>query len=132
MKKQAISLLVAVTLLFAGFTAGYFLGRSHGAGEIQIAVPVAMLTEPVQTEQAEETVPSSEETQPAVTFPIDLNTAGETELTALPGIGPVLAQRILDYRRENGDFQAVEELLNVSGIGEKRLESIWDLVIIGG
>lgn len=132
MKKQAISLLVAVTLVFAGFTAGYFLGRSHGAGEIQIAVPTALHPESaLQTEEPQQTQ-ATEETETAVSFPIDLNTADETELTALPGIGPVLAQRILDYRKENGRFQTVEELLNVSGIGEKRLEAIWDLIIIGG
>ena len=133
MKKQAVSLLVVVTLVFAGFTAGYFLGRSHGAGDIQIAIPAALLTEPTQPAETEaKAVAQTEETESTVTFPIDLNAAGETELTALPGIGPVLAERILDYRRENGPFQAVEELLNVSGIGEKRLEAIWNLITIGG
>lgn len=51
---------------------------------------------------------------------------------ALPGIGEVLARRILAYRDQNGSFSTVEELLNVDGIGKKRLEEIWDLITIGG
>lgn len=131
MKKQAMSLLVAVTVAFAGFTAGYYLGRSHSPGDVQLALPAAMLTEPAQP-ASEETAPPQETEETTIAFPIDLNTAGEAELAALPGIGPVLARRILDYRQEVGALRSVEELLNVSGIGEKRLEAIWDYVTVGG
>ena len=51
---------------------------------------------------------------------------------ALPGIGDVLAQRIVDYRLENGSFSTLEELLNVEGIGKKRLEEIMDMITLGG
>ena len=53
-------------------------------------------------------------------------------LQTLPGIGPTYAQRIIDYREEHGPFRTVGELMNISGIGEKRLEAIWDLVTTGG
>ncbi len=55
---------------------------------------------------------------------IHINVASADELESLPGIGPVLAKRIIEYRETHGPFQRVEDLLNVSGIGEKRLEQI--------
>ena len=62
--------------------------------------------------------------EPKVTFPVNINTASKRELEALPGIGEVLAQRILDYRKANGSFQSVDELVKVKGIGEKTLEKL--------
>jgi len=54
----------------------------------------------------------------------DLNQVTEEELCTLPGIGKVLAQRIIEYRKEHGRFVSVEELLNVKGIGEKKLKKL--------
>jgi competence protein ComEA len=64
----------------------------------------------------------------AAAAPVDLNTAGLAELDSLPGVGPVLAQRILDWRAQNGRFSTVDELGEVSGIGEKVLENLRPLV----
>nr|MBA3368663.1 helix-hairpin-helix domain-containing protein [Geodermatophilaceae bacterium] len=61
---------------------------------------------------------------------VDLNTATLAELETLPGIGPVLAQRILDFRESNGGFTAVEQLREVSGIGPTVYEDIVDLVTV--
>jgi competence protein ComEA len=58
------------------------------------------------------------------TGPVNLNTATLDQLETLPGIGPALGQRIIDYREEHGPFRSVDDLLNVSGIGEKRLEDL--------
>ena len=64
--------------------------------------------------------------------PLDLNTATAEELATLPGIGAVLAQRILDYREENGPFETVEEIMEVSGIGEGRYREISRLITANG
>jgi competence protein ComEA len=61
---------------------------------------------------------------------VNVNSAIATELEELPGIGEVIAQRIIDYRTENGPFSTVDELLDVSGIGDAILESIRELVTV--
>jgi comEA protein len=55
---------------------------------------------------------------------ININTAGSEELQTLDGIGPAYAGRIIEYREANGEFKTIEELINIKGIGEKRLEAI--------
>ena len=60
---------------------------------------------------------------------VNITTAGTDELESLPGIGPVLAQRIVDYRMEHGPFRSAEELTQVEGIGRATLESIQDHII---
>jgi competence protein ComEA len=60
----------------------------------------------------------------AVTWPISLNQATKDQLELLPGIGPALSARILYYRYEHGGFRSVEELMNVSGISQHRLEAL--------
>ena len=128
MKKPRLSILVAVTLLFAVFTLGFCLGRNGSHGSVELSVPAAMQTLPPQTTCPEPTTPETV----AVTFPIDINRADAEQLTALPGIGEVLAGRIVAYREENGSFLSTQELQNVEGIGEKRLDAILDLITVGG
>ncbi|CCQ46008.1 competence ComEA helix-hairpin-helix repeat region domain protein [Pseudarthrobacter siccitolerans] len=61
---------------------------------------------------------------------VNLNTAGVEELDGLPKVGPVLAQRIVDWRKEHGPFKAVEELDAIDGVGPKMLEALLPLVTV--
>lgn len=63
---------------------------------------------------------------PAV--PVSLNTATVDQLEALPGVGPVLAQHIIDHRAQHGGFRSVDELRDVNGIGERRFADLRNLV----
>jgi competence protein ComEA len=62
------------------------------------------------------------------TAPVALNTATAEQLDSLPGVGPVLAQHIIDYRTEHGGFHSVDELREVTGIGDRRFADLKDLV----
>ena len=72
----------------------------------------------VQTER-----PAREEVAPERVL-VNINTATAEELETVTGIGPVLAQAILDYRAEHGDFQTLDELLEVRGIGSAKLDAM--------
>lgn len=74
----------------------------------------------------------AEEAERALPGPVDLNTATAEELQELMGIGPVLAQAIVNYRAEHGPFDSVDELLEVNGIGEAKLDGIRNDVTING
>jgi competence protein ComEA len=66
----------------------------------------------------------------AAVTPVDLNSADVAQLDTLPGIGPVLAARIVDWRTRNGRFTRVEELAEVRGIGEHLLGELRSLVTV--
>ncbi|MBI4202639.1 MAG: ComEA family DNA-binding protein [Chloroflexi bacterium] len=63
---------------------------------------------------------------------VNINTATLAELMALPNIGQVRAQAILDYRYQNGPFQRTDELMKVPGIGSATYQGLQDLVTVGG
>jgi competence protein ComEA len=62
---------------------------------------------------------------------VDINEANQDELEELPGIGPSLAERIIEYREENGPFDSIEDIVNVSGIGSATYDEIKDLITVG-
>ncbi|WP_458781974.1 ComEA family DNA-binding protein [Arthrobacter sp. D3-16] len=74
--------------------------------------------------------PPEGNTRGAAGSKINLNTAGVEELDGLPKVGPVLAQRIVDWRKEHGPFKAVEDLDAIDGVGPKMLEALLPLVTI--
>jgi competence protein ComEA len=80
-----------------------------------------------QPSQPQPTVPpasASSNPTTAPNAPVNLNTATLDELDALPGVGPVLAQRILDYRTQNGPFTTIDQLQEVPGVGPKKFDSL--------
>jgi len=152
---------IGVTLAFALFIGGFFTGRNWSAVNIvsvaaqiddtqSVDVTLQLTVDPPQEQNnpsqatpgegasdtsvnKKEPVPPSDTTgQPrGGDGRININLATQTELTDLPGIGSVLASRIVDYRRAHGDFQRIEDIRNVSGIGEKRYEAIQDKITVG-
>ena len=133
--KKAMQWLIAVTLVFAALTVGFFLGRNVNFGEIRLS-SVSQDSQIIPTTEAptQATEPTTQESQQVTqpTFPgkLNINTATLEQLQALEGIGPVLAQRTIDYRTEHGPFASIADLANVNGIGDKRLDTIWDDITV--
>ncbi len=76
-----------------------------------------------------ENIPAEILESSSVGIPVNLNSATCKQLEELPGIGEVIAQRIVDYRTEHGAFESIDGLLEVEGIGSKKFESIKDKVV---
>lgn len=86
------------------------------------------VTIPTVSPHPEEHVSSPQKMQVSGASRINVNTASSKELETLPGIGPVLAQRIVEYRETHGPFRTPEDLLKVKGIGPRKLENIRDRI----
>lgn len=107
----------------------------------QLNIPYKSGSEPVEQDTSSSLeLPgssSTEEVPPAATDDpeadvdlLNINTASLEELDSLPGIGPTIAQRIIDYREENGAFSTIEEIMEVSGVSPATYESIKDLITV--
>ena len=115
MKKGTVCL-IAITAAFLCVLLGLFVGRQTPDNRISLY-------------HSDNIVEDATNSQSGL---IDINTATKSELELLPGIGPALAQRIIDYRTENGPFAKTEDICNVSGIGSKTYEGLAQYITVGG
>lgn len=98
--------------------------------EEKVYVPKKGESMPVSNNPATATANFSTSSAPANLHKININTAGLEELKSLPGIGDVLAERIIEYRNANGPFKKIEDIMNVEKIGPKTFENIKDKITI--
>ena len=127
---KAQKALLLVTALFVTFTLAFFLGRRSVHAQITTErAPEELVRELPEPEPgpAPVTVPA-----PAAKERVELNTADFSQLEALPGIGPVLAERIVAWREEYGSFVSAEQIMDVEGIGEGKYAEIKDLIYVEG
>lgn len=146
MKNTPLSILACVCLILCAFLCGLYLGRSMSSSDIQTQVLFTEPSAPTGTFDTSATNPTSAAAATSATTPtattsvisptvpgkININTADLATLMTLDGIGQVYAQRIIDYRNENGPFTDIADITNVPGIGPKRFEAIMDEITVGG
>lgn len=111
--------IAGLAVAFSVFILGYFFGQRFRQESFYITL--------------EKTAPRHEEDEyePALTAEkLNINTAGAEQLCELKGIGPVIAERIIEYREENGGFNYTFELLNVTGIGKAVYEEIKEKITV--
>lgn len=113
--KNGKIIMLSICILFLTLTVGIFIGRNTRMDIYEIPQNEIVNTDEKQTD-----------------FRVDINSMSVAQLKELPGIGELLAQRIAAYREANGPFRTIDELMNVEGIGEKKLEQIAKLAKVGG
>jgi competence protein ComEA len=70
--------------------------------------------------------------KPAPATKVNVNQATAQQLTVLPGVGPKLAERIVEYRQKSGGFKSTQEVMNVKGVGERGLAKIQAFIVVSG
>ena len=119
---------LGLTAAFLLFTGGWFLAQQNTAAPYEVTT-----TQRLQEEQEADCSATAEESRPHSLLEgevIDLNAAAVYELQRLPGVGEKRAQAIVAYREEHGPFRSVEDLTQVSGIGEGILAGLRDYVTV--
>lgn len=123
--KERVVLIFLIAVLLAGTGINYFR-RVRRQAQLQ-AITIRCRADTTAANRLDSLAPP----EPASTGLIDLNSASAAELELLPGIGPAISQRIIEYRKVHNGFKTREELLKVSGIGPKRYAAIKDRVTVG-
>lgn len=111
-----------------GFTEGANVDAVNLAAFLEDGGKVVVPEKGEQVESAKDYGNSSQ--TPSSESLVDINTADQATLETLPGIGPVMAQRIIEYRDQNGFFNTKEDIMNVKGIGEATYTQIRDLIVV--
>ncbi|MDQ5984201.1 MAG: hypothetical protein RUMPE_01241 [Eubacteriales bacterium SKADARSKE-1] len=122
-------LIIIALVLFAGIT----FYNAFFIPEVSVPTIIYVDKDNSESENSQSTDSSSDSSSSSSSnsSKTNINTATESELSSnLPGIGTVLAKKIVEYRQYNGNFASIEEIKNVSGIGDKLFESIKDLICV--
>lgn len=129
--EKAQWVLLALTALFVTFTLAFFIGRNSVNAVITTQSAAISEKTEIVTSSGQETQKETQAQQEVqAPLSVNLNTATQAELEALPGIGPTLAQRIIAWREENGPFVSTEQLMDVEGIAEGKFEDLKDLIYV--
>ena len=125
MEKKACYILIGMGLLFSGLLIFQYT-------KLPTSATTYHKTDfSLQADSATQQIKGRAATSDTQIYPINLNTSTADDLSAnLSGIGDVIANRIIEYREQNGPFSSVDELINVKGIGEKKLSSIRNYVTV--
>ena len=126
MKKTGVIGTAAAALTLLSITCGILIGKNTHAYSLSVSTISRGESNTQQISQ------SLTESSSSSRGKINLNTADVSELMQIPSVGSVIAQRIIDYRSENGIFYSLNELLLIEGIGESKLSKIKDYVTVGG
>ena len=130
LRDKILLFFIAFVLLIFIFSWLMALKTAESGGEwTEVNAEMEQLLQETFPDTAGGEAPPQEPAKPS--FPLDINRASADELTQLPGIGPVKAQAIIEFRNQTGGFKAKEDLLEVKGIGEKTLEKISGLITVG-
>lgn len=140
MEKRSCYIVIGMGMIFSGLLILFYIFMPSSAtvyrqteNSVQADTETEQIRSKIVLDESEETtaIEIITTTTKAQVYPINLNTATAKDLSDnISGIGDVIASRIIEYRENHGPFSSVDELINVSGIGEKKLSAIRNYVTV--